>query len=125
MAKGKYSTALFEVIAKGKLPPRGGGPTRPDAYDAGGAPSQSSAGGSLATPKWWFKSRTKTESKTIAPGQAVSAATAVAVTPEPDDAPLHEGPFGRRETAAPPVVSGMEIPGETTITGARVQPVSV
>ncbi|HSI35218.1 MAG: hypothetical protein ACAI43_19405 [Phycisphaerae bacterium] len=125
MAKGKYSTALFEVIAKGKLPPRGSGPARPDAGDAAGAPSQSSAGGSLATPKWWFKSRTKTESKTIAPGQAVSAATSVAVTPEPDEAPLPDEPVARREAAAPAVVSGMEIPGETTITGARVQPVSV
>jgi len=44
MAKGKHAAALFEVIHTGKNPPK------------------SSLTGGIATPRWWFKGRGKSES---------------------------------------------------------------
>jgi len=67
MAKGKHSTALFEVIAKGNLPRRERAATNSNPENPTPA-----APNSLATPKWWFKSRTRNEVKTMAPGQTTA-----------------------------------------------------
>lgn len=63
MAKGKHSTALFEVIHSGNRPER--------------------VAQSLRTPKWWFKGRPAAP----APAEAPPAPTFEESAPEPDPEP--------------------------------------
>lgn len=86
MAKGKHSVALFEVIQAGRA-------TR-------------SGGGSLATPKWWFKRRnaadTAAAEKTAATIAALPAPATVPTVFEPqyiDTAPPAANPSAARPTA--------------------------
>lgn len=55
MAKGKHSAALFEVIHSDKR------------FRNRTAEAMLDRGGSLKTPKWWFKGREKAESKRVEP----------------------------------------------------------
>ena len=80
MAKSKHATALFEVMARQRAMESRTGSSNvtlvpPSKSGSGSAADPSS---SSAPPRWWFKSRTAPDVKTIAPGEQVT----VSVAPE-------------------------------------------
>lgn len=106
MAKGKHATALFEVMSKARLNGQKAGTPSP--------------GGGIPTPKWWFKSKSKGDVRTIPPAEPVNDAAEESAV---DGA---EGAEGGAPVMSAPLVSSMDVNEVSpSLTGPRVQPVAV
>jgi len=86
MAKSKHATALFEVMARQRAMESRMGSSSvtlvpPSKSNRGSAADPTSS----ASPRWWFKSRTAPDVKTIAPGEPL-APSAAPTTTAPDTA---------------------------------------
>jgi hypothetical protein len=110
MAKRKRATALFEVMSRGKLPGPGGS-SIPNSIANGenGSPGASA-------PRWWFRSRNSSESRTIPPVESESVSHDYAAPSEPEPVAIR----------VPSLASSIDVPQSTPGAPApRVQPVAV
>jgi hypothetical protein len=103
MAKGKYATALFEVMNRGKLPNSRHGP----AASGDGPPTAITS----RSPRWWFRSRNT-------PGES---ADPTSFNDSSSDTP--QAPAAVR---VPPLTSSIDVPeSDPSAPAPRVQPVAV
>lgn len=106
MAKGKHATALFEVMSKARL-----------SAQKAGTPS---SGGGIPTPKWWFKSKSKSDIKAVAPAEPARDPVDEPVVDEVESDPIAVGSMNL------PLVSSMDVNEVSPMaTGPRTQPVAV
>ena len=103
MAKGKYATALFEVMNRGKLPNSRHG----SAASGDGPPTAITS----RSPRWWFRSRNT-------PGES---ADPTSFNDSSSDTP--QAPAAVR---VPPLTSSIDVPeSDPSAPPSRVQPVAV
>jgi len=113
MARGKHSTALFEVINSGKKPPGG-------LKSATGKPLEGKAAAAslLRTPKWWFKGRPARDKK---PDDAPTAVAAPGNDPTANvtaaTLAAHRPPIAPSTASVPPApaMTVEEPPSEPTV----------
>jgi hypothetical protein len=90
MAKGKHSTALFEVIHTAKRPPK------------------ASPTGGIATPQWWFKSKKRSGNLAGSPPQSSFFARWSAAKSE--SAAKNESPQISERAVEPPIIIERRLP---------------
>jgi hypothetical protein len=105
MARGKHSTALFEVINSGKKPPAG-------LKSITGKPLEGKAAAAslMRTPKWWFKGRPAKEKKPDAAAPVAAAGNDPTANVTAATLTAHRSPITSSAASPPVPVAPVEQP---------------